>query len=321
MSKSIVQAEDLSQEYRSGVQESQDVTFSESLPVLQPSKMTDLPFTIYTPESPLRHPGRLLREMFRDLVASRELAWRLFIRDISALYRQSILGYIWAFLPAIATTLAFTYLNSQNVLRVGDTSIPYPAFVMVGTLLWQTFVDALNSPLKVVQSAKDMLVKINFPREALILGGIAEVLFNALIRITLLIPVFLYYRVPFSGTMAWASIGILALILLGLAFGMLITPLGMLYGDVGRGVIMISGFWMLLTPVVYPIPKVGTAALLAQWNPVSPVLQTSREWLTGQSLTHIDGFFTVSFAALAALFLTWILFRLSMPIIIERMGG
>jgi hypothetical protein len=30
--------------------------------------------------------------MARDLVNSRELAWRLFVRDISAQYRQSILG-------------------------------------------------------------------------------------------------------------------------------------------------------------------------------------------------------------------------------------
>ena len=37
--------------------------------------------TVYTPESELRSPGRLLRAMFRDLLASRELAWRLLVRD------------------------------------------------------------------------------------------------------------------------------------------------------------------------------------------------------------------------------------------------
>jgi hypothetical protein len=40
-----------------------------------------LPFVVYTPESKLKHPVRLAREMGRDLLASRELAWRLMVRD------------------------------------------------------------------------------------------------------------------------------------------------------------------------------------------------------------------------------------------------
>lgn len=281
----------------------------------------NLPVTVYTPESPLRSPGRLVREIIADILASRELAWRLFVRDISALYRQSLLGYVWAFLPAIVTTLTFTYLNSQGVVRVGNTPVAYPAFVMIGTLLWQTFVDALNSPLKVVQAAKPMLTKINFPREALILSGVGEVLFNALIRLVLFIPVFLYYQVPFSGSMLLAPIGVIALILLGLSIGMLITPLGLLYGDVGRGVVMVAGFWMLLTPVVYPVPQTGRGALLAQWNPVTPLLQTSRDWITGQPVTYLSNFFIVSLLAVIVLMFAWVLYRLSIPILIERMGG
>ncbi|MEO1431740.1 MAG: hypothetical protein AAFV71_22315 [Cyanobacteria bacterium J06633_8] len=32
---------------------------------------------IYTPESLLKHPGKLFQQMWFDLLASRELAWRL----------------------------------------------------------------------------------------------------------------------------------------------------------------------------------------------------------------------------------------------------
>lgn len=277
--------------------------------------------TIYTPESPLRSPGQLLADMFRDLVASRELAWRLFVRDLSAMYRQSVLGYLWAFLPPIVTTLTFTYLNSQDILRVGKTSVPYPAFVMIGTLLWQTFLDALNSPLKAVRGAKSMLTKINFPREALILSGMAEVLFNLFVRSVLLVPVFLYFQVPVSITLLLAPLGIAALMLLGLTFGMLITPLGLLYGDISRGVALITGFWMLLTPVVYPPPSNGLGAWLAKWNPVSPVLLTCREWLTAQPVTYSEGILLISIVAAFTLLFGWIFYRLSLPILIERMGG
>jgi lipopolysaccharide transport system permease protein len=259
--------------------------------------------------------------MLGDLLASRELAWRLFIRDISAMYRQSILGYLWAFLPPIVTTLTFVLLNSQGIIRVGETPVPYPAFVMIGTVLWQLFLDALNSPLKVVTSARPMLTKINFPREALILSGLAEVLFNFLIRATLLVPVFIIYDVPLGGTLLLLPIALLSLMHLGLMFGMLVTPLGLLYGDVGRAVTLFAGFWMLLTPVVYPPPSSGIGAVLARWNPVSPVLLTAREWMTSQPISDPTAFLVVTIVSLAVLFFGWVLYRLSMPILIERMGG
>ena len=51
------------------------------------------PTRIYTPESPLVNPTQLWREMVHDLWAGRQLAWRLALRDVSAQYRQSALGF------------------------------------------------------------------------------------------------------------------------------------------------------------------------------------------------------------------------------------
>jgi len=118
--------------------------------------------TVYTPDSELLSFGKLLRDMGRDLLASRELAWRLLVRNISAQYRQSFLGYFWAFIPPLFTTLIWVFLSSQKILDVGDTGMPYPLFVLTGTVLWQTFADALDSPLKIVSESKSMLAKINF---------------------------------------------------------------------------------------------------------------------------------------------------------------
>jgi lipopolysaccharide transport system permease protein len=87
--------------------------------------MPELPEIVYTPESALCHPGRLLREMFRDLRASRELAWRLFVRDTAAQYRQSMLAYIWALLPPFIASLPFVYLNSQGLKHMTEAAKLY----------------------------------------------------------------------------------------------------------------------------------------------------------------------------------------------------
>jgi lipopolysaccharide transport system permease protein len=283
--------------------------------------MTDLPVTIYTPESPLREPAKLIRTLFSDLWASRGLAWRLFVRDTRSMYRQSAFGYLWAFAPPLVTSATFVFLSSQDIIDVGPTSVPYPAFVIIGTLLWQSFTDALNSPLKTTLAARSMLTKINFPREALILAGLAEVAFNCLIRAALFVPLFIYYGLSVPPTLPLAILGLGALILIGLSIGLLITPMGLLYGDVGRALMLVSTFWMLLTPVVYPTPTSGFAATIARWNPVSPVLQTTRDWITGQPAVHMGEALVVAGIAMVLLLVSWILFRLGMPILIERMGG
>ena len=280
-----------------------------------------LPVTIYTPESPLRHPARLLAAMFRDILASRELAWRLFVRDLSAQYRQTYLGYIWAFLPPLVASATFIFLQSQGIVQISGTTVPYAAFAMMGTLLWQVFVDAMLCPITAVQSAKPMLAKINFPRESILLAGLYMVLFNFLIRLVLLAVVMAIWHVrPDAGLLFFpvASLGLLAG---GFAVGLVLLPVGSLYGDVGRGISIVSGFWMLLTPVVYPARTAGLAGWLATWNPASPLLTTAREALSGTAFTHLPAFAGVSLAAAALCFLGLLAYRLVMPILIERMGG
>ena len=58
--------------------------------------------TVYTPEAHLGFRWTTWREMAVGLVSSRGLTWRLFVRQISARYRQSVLGYFWALLPAMS---------------------------------------------------------------------------------------------------------------------------------------------------------------------------------------------------------------------------
>lgn len=277
--------------------------------------------TVYTPESPLRNPRKLFREMFRDLWASRELAWRLFVRDTSARYRQSMLGYVWAFLPPIVATFTFVLLNRSGVLSTAPTPIPYPAFVMVGTLLWQVFADAVNSPIKTVNAAKSMLVKINFPREAILLSGLYEVIFNFVIRLVLLFVVLGYYRILPAPTAPLAIAGVAAILCLGFMIGLLLTPVGLLYSDIGQALAMVLGFWMLFTPVVYSPPASGTLARLTRINPVSPLVVVTRDWLTLGATSQFLPAVTVFIVTLALLFAGWIIYRLAMPILVERMGG
>lgn len=90
---------------------------------------------VYTPESAIKHPIKLLKQMWCDLLVSRELAWQLTVRDISAQYRQSFFNIAWAFISLIVLTAGFTLASNVNVINIGNTNTPYPAYAMFSTAL------------------------------------------------------------------------------------------------------------------------------------------------------------------------------------------
>src|SRR5690606_21928118 len=133
---------------------------------------------VYTAESAIRRPGRMVRDIWKDLLRSRELAWRLAIRDVSATYRQSFLGILWAFIIPLSNALVWILLRGTGVVSVADTGIPYSVYAFSGTMLWAIFTESLLSPLQKTLAARGLLNKINFPREGLILSGFYQTGFN-----------------------------------------------------------------------------------------------------------------------------------------------
>lgn len=277
--------------------------------------------TVYTPESELFDVRGLLRDIWHDFLTSRELAWRLLTRNISAQYRQSFLGYFWAFVPPLFTTLVWVFLNSQRILDVGDTGMPYPLFVLTGSVLWQLFAEALESPLKFVGDSKSMLTKINFPREALILASVGQVIFNFLIRLALLVLVFAVYATLPPLTVLLVPLALIAMVLFGVAIGILLTPLGILYQDVGRAITVGIQAWFFLTPVVYPMPPASWAQTLLALNPVTPLLLTARDWMINGETTHLVPFLLVTGGSLVMLAIGLVFYRIAMPHLIARMNA
>ncbi|MER3433493.1 MAG: polysialic acid transporter [Leptolyngbya sp. ERB_1_1] len=275
----------------------------------------------YTPESQLRYPLQLLREMWRDLLGSRELAWQLCIRDISAKYRQSFLGVAWAVLPPIAMAAGFALARSSGVVNIGEVNLPYPAYIMFSMSLWQTFVEALNGPIQAVSSAKGMMAKISFPREALILAKLGEVFFNFGIKLALIIGLFLWFKIPVTWSVLIAPVALVHLIILGTFIGLLLTPIGVLFQDFSLGLTLITGFWLFLTPVVYPIPSGGVFGTIVRLNPVTPLLVTTRELATTGIVSDPQGFWIASLIAIVGLFVAWIIYRLAIPYVVERISS
>ncbi len=277
--------------------------------------------TIYSADTTDRSVISHFRDIFTDLPEAHELGYRLFKRNIKAMYRQSVLGIAWAILPPLVTAALWIFLRGNNVMSFGETAIPYPVFVLVGTMLWKIFTESIMAPLGSINKNKAMLIKINIPREGLLLSGIYEVFFNVIIKIFLLAIIFIAFKQTISLSVIWVLPGIASIIICGFSIGLILTPLGMLYKDVQKGLGIALPFLMYLTPVIYPPPKEGMVELIMRVNPMATLLVETRNWFTSQSVVNLDSFliYTVVFAFL--FFFALMIFRISMPMIIERIGS
>jgi len=271
--------------------------------------------TVYNADPELRHPSRFLASAREDLRHTAAVAWHLFRRNVQVRYRRSWLGYAWLLLPTIGTTVVWVYIQSRRIIDIAPPEIPYPVHVLAGMSLWQTFVDALNVPLQQLGAGRQLVTRSRVPLEALLLAGVLEALLNCAARLLVLAPLLLAYDVRIGSGLLLAPLGIAALMLLGLAFGVFLAPVGLLYEDVSRAVVMVTGLWFFLTPVVYRAPDDG----ILRFNPVTPLLETTRAWLT-TSGPAAGGFVLVSAAAAALLLGGWVLLRLARPHVVERLG-
>lgn len=272
---------------------------------------------IYQRENNTR-PGKLLKESLKDIWDSRFLSRQLAERDIKAQYRQSYFGILWAFITPLMTAAVWIFLNLSGTIKLSDTGIPYPIYVFSGTLLWSIITEAINAPAMSTNSARGLLSKVNFPKEALIIAGVYKLLFNSAVKIILLVVFVFLFGLGFHWSLLLLPFAILGALLFGTTIGLFITPVGMLYNDVSKIITMGFRFLMFITPVLYAIPEEGLMRRVMEWNPITPIILTSRDMITGATPQFLLYYLVVLACCIPLFFVGLLSYRISIPIIVER---
>jgi len=217
--------------------------------------------------------------------------------------------------------LVWIFLNNSGIVSMGETDIPYPIYVFSGTMIWAIFMESMQAPIEKTTQNKSILAKVNFPREALIVAGIYQGLFNAAVKSIILITALALMGYFGGWSLLLFPLGVLSLVLAGTAIGLMLTPLGILYTDISKAIPLVMQFLMFFTPVVYAIPKEGVSREIIQNNPVTPLIMTTRDWLTGMQPEFLNGFIWMNLIVFILLALVLVAYRLAMPILIERMNA
>ncbi|MDD2890553.1 MAG: ABC transporter permease [bacterium] len=274
-------------------------------------------YVVYTSGKSRKKGIEIWKDMCLELIRSRELISRLFIRDLIGRYKQSLFGHLWVVINPFVAIGTFILLNRAGILNIGHTDIPYPLFALIGLSVWQLFSGGVMIASHSILSAGGMISKINFPREALVFSAMGQVIFDFLVRFCLIVLFFIIFKfVPSWGILLF-PFALIPLIFLTLGLGMLLSIVNTVIRDTANIVSIFITFLMFLTPVLYPVPL--RFSRVFKFNPLSPLITAPRDLIAYGYIKEPTGFWIMSVVSVLIFLVCWQIFHLAETKLPERL--
>lgn len=215
----------------------------------------------------------------------RDLLMLLVRRDITAQYKQTVLGPLWLVMQPLLTTLVYTVMFGM-LARWSPPGMPALLFFLSGILPWTYFSTVVNRTSRTFISNANVLTKVYFPRLIMPVSTTLSALISFAVQLLLLVAVLLWYVLfrdfhwqP-STSLFVLPLLVLIMSLLGLGAGILVSAMTTRYRDLGFLVSYGVQLLMFMSPVIFPLSLVSAKAPallpIIEANPLSPVIEGFR---------------------------------------------
>lgn len=216
------------------------------------------------------------RAILREMVSS----------DFKVRYQGSALGYLWSLLRPLMI-FAILYIVFVYIFKIGRGVEHFPAYLLLGIVLWSFFVEATTVGMSTVVSKGDLIRKISIPRYLVVISSSASALINLLLNLAVVLLIIFISGVAPSLSWAWVLLIMLELFVFAQATAFFLAALYVRFRDVTYiwEVIIQAAFYA--TPILYPltmVPEKLQGILLI--NPMAQIIQDTRNiMITPSSLT------------------------------------
>lgn len=248
----------------------------------------------------------------------RDLLWHMTVRHLRGQYKQSVLGYAWAFVNPLSQMLILTFVFS-TILRFQSEDVPYPLFLFVGLVPWMFFSGAVSSATESVVGAAGLVTKVYFPREVLPTAAVFTKLVDLVFGLVILGALMVYYGEPPELTSWWLPIlfAIHTIFILGLSYPL--AALNLFFHDVRFLVGVVLTLWFYLTPVLYPVDLVPERyQLVYDLNPNSLFINAYRRVLLHGESPGLEKVMLGLAIAVATFLIGYYLFKRMEPTFADR---
>jgi len=215
----------------------------------------------------VRYRGRTMSRP-SDFVGTRELAVNLTLRDLRSRYKKTLLGWTWSLLNPLAAVAVYSLVFSYFLKIQPPTGNPsglssFALFLLCGLIPWTFFANGMTMGLGSLVANGNLIKKVYFPRELLVLAAVASLVVTMLIELAVLAAILL---IAGNMVLPWLPAVIVLVFLesvfvLGIA--LVLSVCNVYFRDVQHLIGIILQVLFYTAPIVYPISYVPDQAMVA----------------------------------------------------------
>ena len=225
-------------------------------------------------------------QQIKEIAASRNLLWNLTLRELRSKYRRSVLGWSWSLLNPLAQMAIYTFvfgLLFGAKAPVGDPSgiTTYGLYLLTGIIPWGFFALICSVGLQSILSNTNLVRKVAFARESLVLSQVLFCFVQFSIEMSLVCLVLL---IAGSAILPWLPMTLLLMVLMACFAGgiaLVLSVSAVFFRDLPYLWTIINQLWFFATPVIYD-PKIIEGKVPAvveevlHWNPTAVFIRAFR---------------------------------------------
>jgi lipopolysaccharide transport system permease protein len=248
--------------------------------------------------------GRADRQYWQDLWRYRELFFILAWRDVAVRYKQTIVGFAWAFVRPFMTMVVFTVVFGHIAkLSSGDTT-PYALMVYGGLLPWTLFASVFGDASNSVMGNANLISKVYFPRMIVPLSTVVVALIDFAVSLSILLGLMIWYRFLPGWQILMLPVFVVLALLASIGPALWASAIVVKYRDFRFVVPFLLQFGLYASPVGFSSAIVPPEwRLLYSLNPLVGIIDGFRWCIVGgDSPIYLPGF-ALSLAVIA--FMLW----------------
>lgn len=219
------------------------------------------------------------RNSIQELLRHRTFLFYWVWRNISARYRQTTLGPIWAIVLPLLSGIVYAFVFGVFLgLQTGGA--PYAVFAITNLVLWTYATRTILTGPAALLGNLDLITRVRFPREMFPLSVWLESLTDLVLGVVVVAMFFVYYDVPVTRYMLIAPIVFLvySTLILGIAF--ITAAISVTVRDLIHVMPVVLQLLLYLAPVIYPLAIVPESyRSLYLMNPLAVVFAAFEETL------------------------------------------
>jgi lipopolysaccharide transport system permease protein len=244
----------------------------------------------------------------KEVWAYKDLIILMVKRDLTSVYKQTVLGPLWMFIQPIFITAIYTFTFSESA-KLSTDGIPPVLFYLIGQTFWVYFSDCLNKTSNTFISNASVFGKVYFPRLVMPISVVISGLVKLGLQIILLLAVYLFFYFKTDQIqLQWAYLILIPILVI--VMGVFSLSLGIIFSSFTtkyRDFTFLLGFavqlLMFLSFVTFPASMFSPfMQKILMCNPVAAIMEAIKFVLTGH------GFFSNHYLILTLTTTTFLFF-------------